>query len=214
MSSGSRHATWIGLMAPTFDRAGAPVALPPGAAMRVFLVPATAVAFIENWNVIGLIATNSGGFKVEDVLVPHGHSVYLPFPRSPATAGPLSRFPLNNLFGIGFTGVALGTARAMMDIVIALAQPLLGILGDRKQMRWLVYVGCLLTGVGMVAVMFLPSYWLIVAAVMLSGLGSAMFHPEALSVVRAVSGQKSASASSVFFSPYARTVEGTPSAFT
>jgi FSR family fosmidomycin resistance protein-like MFS transporter len=66
-------------------------------------------------------------------------------------------------------------------------------------MRWLLYVGCLLTGVGMVAVMFLPSYWLIVGAVVISGLGSAMFHPEALSVVRAVSGQKGATASSYFF---------------
>jgi indole-3-acetate monooxygenase len=28
MSSGSRHATWIGLMAPVFDRTGAPVKLP------------------------------------------------------------------------------------------------------------------------------------------------------------------------------------------
>jgi alkylation response protein AidB-like acyl-CoA dehydrogenase len=122
MSSGSRHATWIGLMAAVVDRNGAPVALPPGAAMRVFLVPAAAVEFIENWNVVGLIATNSGGFKVENVLVPHGHSVYLPFPRSPASAGPLAKFPLNNLFGIGFTGVALGIARAMLDFVIALAR--------------------------------------------------------------------------------------------
>jgi alkylation response protein AidB-like acyl-CoA dehydrogenase len=122
MSSGSRHATWIGLMAAVVDRDGASVPLPPGTTMRVFLVPATAVEFIENWNVIGLIATNSGGFKVENVFVPHGHSVYLPFPRSPASAGPLSRFPLNNLFGIGFTGVALGIARAMMDIVTALAR--------------------------------------------------------------------------------------------
>ena len=85
------------------------------------------------------------------------------------------------------------------NIIIALAQPLFGILGDRQQLRWLVYVGCLLTGLGMVAVMFLPSYWLIVAAVVVSGLGSAMFHPEALSVVRAVSAQKAASASSFFF---------------
>jgi alkylation response protein AidB-like acyl-CoA dehydrogenase len=122
MSSGSRHATWIGLMAAVFDRSGAPVPLPPGASMRVFLVPASAVEFIENWNVIGLIATNSGGFKVDNVFVPHGHSVYLPFPKSPASAGPLSKFPLNNLFGIGFTGVALGIARAMMDFVIALAR--------------------------------------------------------------------------------------------
>ncbi|HXW23514.1 MAG TPA: acyl-CoA dehydrogenase family protein [Xanthobacteraceae bacterium] len=122
MSSGSRHASWIGLMAAVFGRDGAPVPLPPGASMRVFLVPAAAVEFIENWNVIGLIATNSGGFKCENVFVPHGHSVYLPFPKSPAAAGPLSKFPLNNLFGVGFTGVALGIARAMMDFVIALAR--------------------------------------------------------------------------------------------
>jgi alkylation response protein AidB-like acyl-CoA dehydrogenase len=122
MSSGSRHASWIGLMALPVDRGGAPVPLPSGTTMRVFLVPATSVEFIENWNVLGLIATNSGGFRCENVFVPHGHSVYLPFPRSPASAGPLSKFPLNNLFGIGFTGVALGIARAMMDFVIALAR--------------------------------------------------------------------------------------------
>ena len=100
-------------------------------------------------------------------------------------------------FSLDYTGAA--AIMSFNNIVIALAQPLFGILGDRKQMRWLVYAGCLLTGVGMVAVMFLPSYWLIVAAVVLSGLGSAMFHPEAMSVVRAVSGQKSATASSYFF---------------
>src|SRR5580704_1276496 len=122
MSSGSRHASWIGRMAAAVDRNGAPVPLPPGATMRVFLVPAATVEFIENWNVVGLIATNSGGFKVENAFVPHGHSVYLPFPRSPPSAGPLYKFPLNNLFGIGFTGVALGIARAMMDFVTALAR--------------------------------------------------------------------------------------------
>ncbi len=100
-------------------------------------------------------------------------------------------------FSLDYTGAA--AIMSFNNIVIALAQPLFGILGDRKQMRWLIYAGCLLTGVGMVAVMFLPSYWLIIAAVVLSGLGSAMFHPEALSVVRAISGQKSATASSVFF---------------
>ncbi len=100
-------------------------------------------------------------------------------------------------FSLDYTGAA--AIMSFNNIVIALAQPLLGILGDRKQMRWLIYAGCLLTGVGMVAVMFLPSYWLIVAAVVLSGLGSAMFHPEALSVLRAVSGQKTTTASSFFF---------------
>ena len=104
---------------------------------------------------------------------------------------------LLKVFSLDYTGAA--AIMSFNNIVIAVAQPLFGILGDRKQMRWLVYAGCLLTGVGMVAVMFLPSYWLIVAAVVLSGLGSAMFHPEALSVVRAISGQKAATASSFFF---------------
>lgn len=104
---------------------------------------------------------------------------------------------LLKMFALDYTGAA--AIMSFNNIVIAISQPLFGILGDRTQMRWLVYVGCLLTGSGMVAVMFLPSYWLIVAAVVVSGLGSAMFHPEALSVVRAISGHKSATASSVFF---------------
>ena len=70
-------------------------------------------------------------------------------------------------FSLDYTGAA--AIMSFNNIIIALAQPLFGILGDRAQMRWLLYVGCLLTGVGMVAVMFLPSYGLIVAAVVLSG---------------------------------------------
>jgi len=104
---------------------------------------------------------------------------------------------LLKLFSLDYTGAA--AIMSFNNIIIALTQPLFGILGDRRQMRWLIYVGCLLTGVGMVAVMFLPSYWLIVAAVVLSGLGAAMFHPEAMSVARAVSGPKTATASSFFF---------------
>jgi len=122
MSSGSRHASWIGLMALPVDASGAQLPLPPGATMRVFFTPAPSIEFIENWNVIGLIATNSGGFKGENVFVPHGHSIHLPYPRSPQSAGPLYKFPLNNLYGIGFTGVALGIARTMLDEVIALAR--------------------------------------------------------------------------------------------
>ena len=122
MSSGSRHASWIGLMALPVDASGATLPLPPGTTMRVFLTPASSVAFIENWNVLGLIATNSGGFQGENIFVPHGHSIYLPYPRSLQPAGPLYKFPLNNLFGTGFAAVALGIARAMLDEVIALAR--------------------------------------------------------------------------------------------
>jgi len=121
MSSGSRHASWIGLMAPVFDAAGAPVALAHGAPTRVFFVPASAVEWIDNWNVTGLRATNSGGFRVSEVLVPEGFSTLHHHDLGAEIAAPLYRFPLMLTFGIGFSGVALGIARSMLDAVIRLA---------------------------------------------------------------------------------------------
>ncbi len=121
MASGSRHATWIGLMCPVLDARGDPVVLPQGASMRVFFVPADAVEFIDNWDVIGLIATNSGGYRLSDVFVPHGYSVYLEHLLGVKVARPLYTFALNSHFAVGFSAVALGIARAMLDACIALA---------------------------------------------------------------------------------------------
>lgn len=121
MSSGSRHATWVGLMAPVFDARGAPVALPHGAPTRVFFVPASAVEWVENWNVTGLRATNSGGFRVNDVLVPAGFSTLHHHDLGAEIATPLYKIPLILTFAVGFSGVALGIARAMLDAVTRLA---------------------------------------------------------------------------------------------
>jgi alkylation response protein AidB-like acyl-CoA dehydrogenase len=122
MSSGSRHATWIGLNAPVYDRSGALVPLPPGALARVFYVPAEVVTWVDSWDVIGLNATNSGGYKVESVFVPDGYSVcreHLPDLRIHT---PLFKFPLNSFFATGFSGDALGIARSMLDAAIRLAK--------------------------------------------------------------------------------------------
>lgn len=100
-------------------------------------------------------------------------------------------------FSLDYTSAA--AIMSLNSIVIAVTQPLFGVLGDQRQMRWLVYVGCLLCGAAMISVLYLPSYWLVLVAVVASGIGSAMFHPEALSVVRAVGGKKTAAASSFFF---------------
>src|SRR5262249_4360184 len=119
-SSGSRHATWIGLMAPVSGRDGATVQLPEGTTTRIFLVPAGAVEWVENWDVIGLRATNSGGFKVKDLFVPQGFSLDREHLRDVRLPGPLYKFPLNGYFSIGFSAVALGLARAMLDACVAL----------------------------------------------------------------------------------------------
>lgn len=85
------------------------------------------------------------------------------------------------------------------SLIIAVAQPLFGMVSDRWQLRWLAFAGCALTGAAMAAVLFVPSYWLVLAAVILSGVGSAAFHPEALTHVRTISGDQKATGSSVFF---------------
>jgi indole-3-acetate monooxygenase len=121
-SSGSRHATWIGLMAPVHGRNGEPVPLPDGISTRIFLVPVNAVTFIENWTAVGLKATNSGGFKAADLFVPEGFSLTREHLRDVRLDTPLYKFPNNNCFATGFSAVALGTARSMLDAVIALAR--------------------------------------------------------------------------------------------
>ena len=88
--------------------------------MRVFLVPARSVEWIDNWDVLGLNATNSGGFKVSNLLVPQGYSINRDHLREVQVASPLYKFPLNGFFSVGFSAVALGIARAMLDAAAAL----------------------------------------------------------------------------------------------
>jgi FSR family fosmidomycin resistance protein-like MFS transporter len=87
--------------------------------------------------------------------------------------------------------------------MIAIAQPLFGVLGDRRPLRWLALAGVVLCGAGLalvpIAGLGLHSYALVIAAVVLSGLGSAAYHPEGLAGVRQVSGSQKSTGSSVFF---------------
>jgi FSR family fosmidomycin resistance protein-like MFS transporter len=57
-------------------------------------------------------------------------------------------------------------------------QPLFGYLGDRVSWPWLMGLGSCLAGGGLALVGFLDSYWAIFAAVTVSGIGVALFHPE------------------------------------
>jgi MFS transporter, FSR family, fosmidomycin resistance protein len=100
-------------------------------------------------------------------------------------------------FDLNYTAaVAIITAN---NLVIAAAQPIFGSFCDRISLKWLVWAGCLTAGLAVSTVLFLPSYAAVIAAVMLAGLGSAAFHPEALSRVRAVSGRFAVSGMSIFF---------------
>lgn len=84
---------------------------------------------------------------------------------------------------------ALVLAQAISSSVI---QPVIGHLADRRSMPWLIGLGLLLAGLGVALVGFTDRYALMFGAALISGLGVAMFHPEAARFANFVSGAKKA----------------------
>ena len=78
-------------------------------------------------------------------------------------------------------------------------QPLFGLLSDRRPMRSVLPIACILAGLGTGAVLFMPSYRLVVAVVVLTGLGSALYHAAGSLQANHVSGENKATGISFFF---------------
>jgi FSR family fosmidomycin resistance protein-like MFS transporter len=77
-------------------------------------------------------------------------------------------------------------------------QPLFGHLSDRVSLPWLMPVGPALGGLGVALAGFAPNYALTFAAIVLSGIGVAAFHPEGSRFANYVSGARRASGMSLF----------------
>ena len=136
--SGSRHSTWLGGHCQVLDASGVVVKHADGQPVeRTALFPRASVTITDNqWNVIGLRGTGSDTYAVTDMFVPATHCIV---PRAvgrdqqrPADAvidveserreaGPLYRFSPTVVYQAGFSAVALGLARAMLNSFIALA---------------------------------------------------------------------------------------------
>lgn len=80
----------------------------------------------------------------------------------------------------------------------SLVQPAFGWLSDSHGATWLLPVGLLLAAAGMGAAGVVPSYPLVLAAVFVSGLGIAAYHPEGAKFALYASGQRRASGMSYF----------------
>jgi len=81
------------------------------------------------------------------------------------------------------SGITLA-ATALSSVV----QPAFGVLVDRRPLPWLTPVGLLVAGVGIGLAGVSESYWLTWAAVALSGLGVAAYHPAAAHAARVAAG--------------------------
>jgi FSR family fosmidomycin resistance protein-like MFS transporter len=83
-------------------------------------------------------------------------------------------------------------------VASSVIQPLFGLLSDRHSMPWLMPLGPVLGGLGVALAAIAPTYPLTFAAVVVSGIGVAAFHPEGSRFANYVSGAKRSSGMSLF----------------
>ena len=84
------------------------------------------------------------------------------------------------------------------NIASTVVQPIFGHLADRRPNTWLLPAGIVSAGAGLAMTGFAPSYAWACAAVMVSGIGVAAFHPQGARLVHRVAGERKATAMSVF----------------
>jgi FSR family fosmidomycin resistance protein-like MFS transporter len=104
-------------------------------------------------------------------------------------------------FLIDQRGISYGAAGALIlvtSVGSSAIQPLFGLGSDRLSLPWLMPLGVLLAGLGIALVGVAPSYGATAAAVAISGLGVASFHPEGARFANQVSGDRRGQGMSFF----------------
>ena len=103
---------------------------------------------------------------------------------------------VRSAFGLSYQ--ATGGLMFAYSCLSSMIQPLFGLLSDRFSKPWFIPLGVLLAGCGLAAIGWMPGYWGIFAAIGLSGIGAALFHPEGARFANAVSGQNKGTGMSLF----------------
>jgi alkylation response protein AidB-like acyl-CoA dehydrogenase len=122
-ASGSEHCPWLGGHCtvveadgkPRLDKQGRPV-------MRTMLFRKDKATFYDIWHVIGLRGTGSNAYEVTELFVPEAYSYWRDLPADRHGDDPLGNIPLLTLYGMGFSGVALGLARACLEAFMTLTE--------------------------------------------------------------------------------------------
>jgi alkylation response protein AidB-like acyl-CoA dehydrogenase len=123
-ASGSRHSHWLGGHSTVCEGDGRPRLGPDGKPLeqRTMLFPKSSAKVTDVWQVMGLRGTGSDDYEVKDLFVPEAYSFTRESDDDRREHGPLYRFSIFNMFGMGFCGVALGIARTVLDDFIRLAR--------------------------------------------------------------------------------------------
>ncbi len=103
---------------------------------------------------------------------------------------------LKTKFGLSYaetTAIVL-----IQNLTSSVSQPIFGYISDKKSRPWWMPVGCLTTGVLMLASLLVPAYPLVLLCTATSGFGSAIFHPEGAKMVNRLSGKAKGKGASLF----------------
>ena len=92
----------------------------------------------------------------------------------------------------------IGFVVLMANVSSSLIQPAFGVMSDRISMRWLMPLGPLVAGAGIVAAVNASHFAVMVAMIFISGLGVAAFHPEGYKFAGLASGERRATGMSYF----------------
>ena len=99
-------------------------------------------------------------------------------------------------FNLDYTEIAL--VPMILNIVGSVAQPLFGFLSDRRRMIWRMPLGCFMTALGLELCLSAPSFQLVLLFVVISGIGSAIFHPEGAKCANHFSGESKGKGAGTF----------------
>ena len=113
--SGMHNSTWLGAHCMVLEN-GEPQKDASGkTTIRTMLIPKSEIEINYIWDVIGLRATGSDGYVLKDHFVPLEHSVIRDKEEELTYRTSLYLFRQTNLYACGFSGVAIGTARSMLE---------------------------------------------------------------------------------------------------
>lgn len=122
-ASGSANATWMGGHSQVYERDGSPRLDAAGRpVMRTMMFRPAQATIHDTWHVIGLRGTASNDYEVKDLFVTEPYTTWRDQASDRREQGPLYNIPLLTLYGIGFSGIALGLADASLRAFMTLAQ--------------------------------------------------------------------------------------------
>ncbi|OMF37133.1 MFS transporter [Paenibacillus sp. FSL H8-0548] len=92
----------------------------------------------------------------------------------------------------------IGLISLMINLTAALLQPVIGIFSDSHPKPMMLPIGMLFTLGGVAALSYATQFWMVMTAVMLIGIGSAVFHPISARVAYMAAGKRKGTGQSIF----------------